>query len=291
MNAGPQCQTLKQLRKVVVSLIRKSNPHGIIRDGFWETFEKEYGYKPNPRDFGKVNLIQLFDLFPNVTIVRKESTKRKKKSALYICLKTGEAETTEREANNETPNTRKQALDKKKKSDTTETETHTQGRTKEKQHLKGDQKTRPDSYSSSGVDGIRATEISQLPKRTSKADKIYARNDFQDSDKEMEKKGYIFHTYGRDRSSSRERSEERKYSSGGQRGETSHSRLPMWLSGTDESNASQSPSMPSHVPHNTTGRQQVNPLMSNYNTVQGVLPSTSRTGVPLVYGMNFPSFK
>ena len=104
--------------------------------------------------------------------------------------------------------------------------------------------------------------------------------------KEMEGQGYIFHTYGRDRSRSGERHDQG-------RGESSRSqsRLPLWLSGnnsgrhTDQGSEGQSPALV----QNLMGASFFTPSACGMMATTVPMPTAPLPSVPLVYGMDFPA--
>ena len=304
----------EQLRAEVDSLIRESDPYGINIDGFWETFEKTYRYKPNPRDFAKPSLTGILDLFPNLTKVRKQHLKRKGKYAIYVCLKEEEIGNKEQGYSNHPSTSQKETSkgfnEERSKSSTckgnvkansknddiniTSADVKRSSKTvTQRKQKKSTGETLPrnvDSYTSSQLPVTR-----QEIKTTKKADTEVKTDTTMSKDpkfvKEMEDKGFIFHTYGRDRSSSQESSEQRrKTGQQGQMGSHGQSRLPLWLSGNNgrDSSNSQSP-----ISRNATGSkpsQQMDFTFGGYSMMPGATPvGAASPGIPLVYGMNFPS--
>ena len=301
----------EQLRAEVDSLIRESDPYGINIDGFWETFEKTYHYKPDPRDFAKQSLTTILDLFPNLTKVRRKHPKRKGKTAIYVCLKqeeigrkeqrdpsTSQKETLKISKEKDRPKSSKakgnvvKASARKQNDDASVTsfsvkpssQTVTQ-RVKEKSV--GETSSDANSHTGSQVQVSR-----QESKTTKKVDRVVKSDTTMSKDskfmKEMEDKGFIFHTYGRDRSSSRDSSEQRNLS-GEQQGRKSsqgQSRLPLWLSASDGRDSS---NLQSPIPQNATSSKPSQQMDFTFGGYSMMPMSAASPAIPLVYGMNFPS--
>ena len=342
---------LEQLRKEVDSLMRISDEYGINIDGFWEQFEKTYGYKPEPREFGRSRLISLLDLFPNLIKVRKRHTKRSHCFATYVCLKkttndkgdrgqgasdtsrksshgipkeelkvakrkedlghrSGSASLASSSNRKETPNNRKQnqakqdvqlgssgKTQKSNVSDITSKESNKKKDSVAKQNKgKHCDKSASNVKSSSSIasreDKKKKSEIIKISEKGRKIEGTMSKD--PKSLNEMEGQGYIFHTYGRERSSSGERNQQSRGGSS-----QSQSRLPLWMGGADGGRNRDQTSQGTNpvFGHNLTGQTVPSDFFSA--GAYGMMPTTvpmptmsscvSGMGAPLVYGMNFPS--
>ena len=305
----------EQLLAEVDSLMRESDPYGININGFWETFEKTYHYKPEPRDFGKPSLTSILDQFPNLTKVRKKHHKRKGKYAIYVCLKeeeignkaqgysvhlsTSKKETSknfnkeERSKSSTVKGNVVKASSKKLNDDVNITSVNVKRSSEpvtQRKQEKSTGETRPWTTDSSQVPVSR-----QEIKTAKKAHTVVKSDTAMSKDpkfvKEMEDKGFIFHTYGRDRSSSRENTEQRrKVEQPGQMGSHGQSRLPLWLSGN---NGRDSSNLQSPISRNATSSrpsQQMDFTFGGYSMMPAATPmGATSPGIPLVYGMDFPS--
>lgn len=79
--------SFERLRRQVRTLV-SSDEYGIILSGFWDFFDKQNGYRPNPKDFGKSKLVDLFEEFPEITIRKKKKIHGNKTGkAEYVVFK------------------------------------------------------------------------------------------------------------------------------------------------------------------------------------------------------------